>query len=319
MGLPAQECDAILRDAIMQVKPEYSTWSIKEREKYRVAPPPDEWFRVRQIVLRSLFRIEVATQDEMDAALKGFSNAQRALMSGTLLPLRGVGDNFFWLNESLGDKTLLDFSTLYDYDIWDYRLREDARRKELAAYASQPYRGELYLSSAHLFINGRFHYATLSMAAEYLRCAIAEAGYRKLQNLIPHRYINGKRHGKRTQSRTIWDRRIDAGGMEVQMEKLGGRFWRYLNDRYSEWQQEFDCSARGAVWLLDRSTPDENHAHFVFSDRTALQHVRLRHFMFDCRSRLQDPEILENTAESEKSAVERFLSDSHAGLTHIAV
>jgi len=80
-----------------------------------------------------LFQIEVTTEDELDAAKRSLNDAQNALRNGTLLPLCGVGEDFFWLNESLGDRTLLDFATLYDYDIWDHRFQEEARKTGLDA------------------------------------------------------------------------------------------------------------------------------------------------------------------------------------------
>jgi len=311
----AQEQDAILRTAVMQVKPEYFSWPIEEQERYRVAAQPDEWFRVQQIVLRTLFQIEVATRDEIDNALRGFNDAQRALLSGTLLPLRGIGEDFFLLNESLGDKTLLDFTTLYDYDVWEHCFQEDAREKESPGYVPQPHRGSLYLSWARLFIDGRFYYATLSMAAGYLRSATEEAGYQQMEKLIPHRYVDGERHGKRTMSGSIWDQRVDAGGIEGQLKELRSQFWRYLDDRYEKLQQEFDSSASAAVWILDRSTTEENHVHFVFSDKTALQQVKLRHFLHDCRSLQKCEEVLKDAVEAECTAVARFIYDSHARIT----
>ena len=281
MNLPAQERSAILRHAITQIKPAYFNWPIEEQEKYRVAMPPDEWFCIQQIVMRSLFLIEVTTEDELDAAKRSLNDEQHALRNGTLLPLYGVGEDFFWLNEDLGNRTLLDFATLYDYDIWDHRFQEEARKNESPEYVPQPYRGSLYLAWARLLIDGRFNYAMLSMVAGYLRSEIEEAGYQQMQKLIPHHHVDGERHGKRTKTGTIWDQRIDAGGMEGQLQELRSRFWRYLDDRYAELQLEFDVSADAAVWLLDRSTPEENHVHFVFSDKTALQQVRFRHFVHD--------------------------------------
>jgi hypothetical protein len=310
MNLPAQERDAILRHAITQVKPDYFSWPIEEQEKYRVAMPPDEWFRIVQIVLRSLFQIDVATEDELDTVRKGFNNAQHSLLSGTLQSLCGIGEGSFSMNESLGDKTLLDFPTLYDYDVWDHQYQEEARKKEFSSYIPKAYRGSLYASWARLFIDGRFYYATLSMVAGYLHSSIEEAGYGQLLKLIPHNYVDGERHGQRTQSGTTWDRRIDAGGRETQLEELRRRFWTYLENRYEKFQQEFDASAGKTVWVIDRSAAEQYHVDIVFSDKAALQHVRLRHFMGDCRSLHKDAGILAERVERERMATVKFLDDN---------
>jgi hypothetical protein len=309
-----QERETILRQAIMQIKPEYFSWPLDEQEKYRVALPPDEWSHIKEFVVRSLFHVEVATADDLDALLKGFNEEQRNQLNSTLLPLCGIGEDYFWLNECLGDKTLLDFSTLYDYDIWDHQFQEDVRNKELSSYAPRPYRGSLYGAWARLFIEGRFYYATLSMVAGYLHGVIEEAGYKQMEKLIPHCYVDGDRHGQRTQTGTILSQRIDAGGREDQLEELRRGFWNYLKDRYEKLQQEFDASSGKTIWIIDRSTAAENHVEIVFSDKTALQQVRLRHFMHDCNLLFENDAPLDEAVTREKAAVEQFLCVLHGGL-----
>ena len=81
------------------------------------------------------------------------------------VPLHGIGEDCFYLNESLPTrKNILHFETLRAFDEFDYRLQEEARRKEDANYAGKPYRGSLYMNWARLYVEGRFAYATLSMA-----------------------------------------------------------------------------------------------------------------------------------------------------------
>lgn len=311
MKTPAQEEGAVLRRAIMQVKPEYFSWPIEKQEKYRVAMPSEDWFRIRQQVMQSLFQIEVATEADLDSELENFNDGQRTLLSAALLPLVGIGEDFFWLNESLGEKTLLDFTTLHDYDLWDHRFQENARKETSPDYVLRPYRGSLYLTWARLYMDGRFYYATLSMAAGYLLSRIDDAGYEQIERLIPHRYVDGERHGESTQGGVIFDRRIDAGGLEVQCEELNKRFHRYLSDRHEILQQEFDSKAGAAVWLLDQSTVDESNVHIVFSDKTALERVNLRHFVADCRALSADRPVLHEFVERERLAVTEFLDGNY--------
>ena len=312
---PAQECGAILRSAMMQIEPEYFTWSIEKQERYRVSLPASEWFRLQQIVLRLLFQIEAANEDELDAARESFSDAQHALFNEALLPMQGIGENLFWLNESLGDKTLLDFTTLYDYDLWDHHFQEEARTEQFPGYLQQPYRGSLYLSWARFMMDGRFTYATLSMAAGHLRNASEEAGYEQMEKLIPHRYVDGEKHGTSTETGVIWDKRIEAGGKEDELKELRSRFWRYLDNRHNELQRQFDATETANVWLLDRSTPEENHVHLVFSDKTALQRIRLRQFLNDCRALSGSAMALIQMVDEEKAHALEFLNRSHEEVT----
>jgi len=50
---------------------------------------------------------------------------------------------------------------------------------------------------------------------------------------------------------------------------------------------------------------------FVFSDKTALQAVRFRHFMKDCRKIMGDAEKLDSTIDEERQAVLNFLEQIH--------
>jgi hypothetical protein len=257
--IPEQDRVAALRRALMRVTPEYFSWPTEQQERYRVAMPEEDWFRIRQTVLQSLFQIEVKTQADMDAVLDDFNDAQHAVMSGALHPLVGIGDDYFWLNESLGEKSMLDFSTLRDYDYWDHCFQEEARKTESPEYVPKEYRGALYLAWGRLFIDNKFYYATLSMAAGHILCAMEESGEEHLEKLIPHQYVDGKQHGKRRGHGTIYDKVVDAQGMEGQLKELRDRFYQYLADCYAALQIEFDGRAEKAVYMIDKSSSEENN------------------------------------------------------------
>lgn len=87
-----------------------------------------------------------------------------AQLDATLLPIKGIGKDFFYLNEAFpSQKNLLSFETLYDYDFDDYKFQEDSRKKEQKDYEKKPYRGSLYLTWARLMIDDSFSYGVLSM------------------------------------------------------------------------------------------------------------------------------------------------------------
>src|SRR5207244_12010063 len=107
------------------------------------------------------------TRQTLHAALDSFNEAQYLLYNSTLLPLMGVGDDHFFLNEGFAAHTsLLDFATLYDYDYADYQFQEQARQEDFPDYAGgKPYRGSLYYTWARLEIDGAYRYASLSTPA----------------------------------------------------------------------------------------------------------------------------------------------------------
>jgi hypothetical protein len=305
----ASEREAVLRRAIIRVKPEYFAWPVADQECYRVCMPEQDAFRMEQAVVRSLFALQVETPAQLSAAMDTFTPAQYLQFNSTMLPLQGIGEDHFFLNECFGDKSLLDFVTLYEYDSDDHCFQEQVRQNEDSQYTAKPYQGNLFHRWARLRIDGAFYYATLSSAASYLYSRVEDVGCDMIEELIPHTYVASKEHGKREGTGIRWDRRIDAGGMEAQLEELRHRFWHYLFARHEALLQEFDAAAK-RVYFYDESQPDDPQMHIVFSDQTALQAVRLRHFVRDCRGMAGDPQELEAWAERECQAMRRFLEQA---------
>ena len=306
-----REIDPALRRAFMRVNPDYFTWSIEAQERYRVGMPGKDAFRLRQELLKALFGIRPKTDEDLEAVRDRFGDEENLVFNRALLPAAGVGEDYFFLNEWMGDgQSILDFETLYDYDRDDYRFQEETWKEQTPEYVAKPYRGALYHRWARLFIDGEFHYASLSMAAGYIYSDIDEFGQEKLAALIPHRYVKGKDHGKREGKGTIFSRRIDANGREVQAEELQRRLWVYLTKRFDALLTEFDGQARKAVYMEDRSSKNDPHMNFVFSDKTVLQAVRFRHFMSDCRPLVADRAELEAFVGRERQALGEYMEST---------
>lgn len=311
--LPAEhrEIDPALRRAFMRVKPDYFTWSVEAQERYRVSMPDKDGFRIRQELLKALFGIRAKTDEDLEAVSAKFGDEGHLVFNRALLPAAGVGEDYFFLNEFMDDgQSILDFETLYDYDHDDYRFQERAWQEQTPEYVPKPYRGSLYHRWARLFIDGEFHYASLSMAAGHIYSDIDDFGQEKLATLIPHRYVKGKDHGKREGNGTIFSQRIDADGREAQAEELQRRLWAYLTRRFDALLTEFDGHARKAVYMEDRSRKNDPHTNFIFSDKTALQAVRFRHFMSDCRPLVADRAELEAFVSRERQALGEYMESA---------
>ncbi len=304
--------DAILRRAIIRVWPDYFSWPESRREQIRLQRSREDDFRIRQAVVKSLFNCEVQLENELDALLDSFDDAQYLLLNSTMLPLQGIGADSFFLNESLPEgKTLLDFETLGDYARDDHQFQEQARRQDDPGYVIRPYRGDLHHSWARLSIDGAFHYADFSSQAGYLVDVLDELGFDRIQSLIPHEYVDGANHGKRKGKGFIYDKRLDAQGLERQLEELQHRYYAYMNKRHEDLLDLFDKTARKRVYLHNRSRADDPHMDFVFSDKTALDAVRFRHFMSDCRLLAGDNRELETQLDHVRRAALVFLEESH--------
>ena len=304
--------DAILRRAIIRVWPDCFSWPEARRERYQLQRSREDDFRLRQAVVLSLFARKVRSEEELEALLESFDDARYLLLNSTMLPLQGIGADSFFLNESLPeDKTLLDFETLGDYARDDHQFQEQARRQDDPDYVIRPYRGDLHHSWARLHIDGAFHYADLSSQAGYLVDVLDGLSFDRIQSLIPHEYVDGANHGKREGKGFIYDKHVDAQGLEGQLEELQRRYYAYMNKRHEDLLDLFDKTARKRVYLRDRSRADDPHMDFVFSDKTALDAVRFRHFMSDCRLLAGDNRELETQIDHERHAAVAFLEESH--------
>lgn len=309
--LSASEREAVLRRALIRVKPEYFSWPGEAQERYRLNMPEADVFRLRQTLMKSLFQIQVDTSEQLDEAFDTFSNAQYLQFNSTLLPLQGIGEDCFFLNEYLGDDSLLDFPTLYDYDYADHCFQEQARQEEDPSCSIRPYRGNLFHCWARLFVDGNFFYASLSSVASYLYSEIEESGFDAIQELIPHTYVDGKDHSKREGEGIRYDKRVDANGMEAQLDELQHQYWQWLSERHRQLSEEFDMSALKRVYVRDCSQVDDPQLHFVFTDKTALQAVRLKSFVRDCRSIAGDQQELEAWIKRERQAAQRYVEQTY--------
>lgn len=294
-----------LRRAVMKVQPDYFRWPIERQEHYSLTMPNENHARFDEALLSELFGRTEATDH--------LSPDEQQVWNEAILPFFGIGDDCFFLNEWFGDdRTILDFATLGAFDEDDFRFQEDSRKKDDASYAGKPYRGSLYLNWARLFVDGKFTYATLSMAAGYIYSRLDGDAYDLIEQRIPHRHVPGQNHGKTEDDNWQWDMRVDANGEEGILEELQQRTWRYLYERWDSLLTTYGLAANPGIYLLDESQPPENNVHIIFTDTRALFSVHLRSFLRDCRA-LERPAVeIEPVLEAERANLIRFIDEQLA-------
>ncbi len=302
-----------LKRAIIRSNSDYFSWAIEQQEAYRVNIPAIDRFEIDKYLLKDLFRIDVANSEEVDEVWRELDEQQAARINSVLLPIMGIGEDLFFLNEYLGkSKTILGFETLYDYDIDDFEYQESTRANDDSGYVRQPYRGSLYLSWARLLIDGKFSYATLSMVAGYIYSQLEDFGSNLIDRLIPHEYVPGKNHGKPESNGYLMDFKVNAGGLEPQLEELRERYYHYTVKSYQRILREFDNRTEIYVHILDESDKNEPHHHFLFSNKEALKSIRFRSFLRDCRALSRtNRSVLEERLEEEKKRLSEYLNTQY--------
>ena len=312
MELHQTKWNAVLRQAVIRAKPDYFALSKTEREQYRLNLNTEDDFRIRQTVLKELFGIAVNTTEELDAVLDRFDDSQYLLLNSTLLPLQGIGEDNFFLNEVLPmNVTLLDFDTVGDYARDDHRFQEEARKQENSGYKIRAYRGNIHRCWARLTTDGAFHYADISSLAGYVTDKLDDVGFERIDELIPCHYVDGPEHGKRDDNGFVYDKRLDANGLEGQLQALRDRYYTYMGERYEALLDQFKASSATCVYMLDRTSNNEPQMDFVFSNAAALDAVRFRYFVSDCRRIAGNPAEVDHLVEQETHLALNFLAGTH--------
>jgi hypothetical protein len=262
---------------MIKVRPEFFSWSLQKRERYGAKPPEKDRRRLDEALMKELFGAKIRSWKKEVDGNKRIPLRELNRWNEAILPLVGIGEDCFYLTEWLGEnKTILDFSTLRDYDEDDYRYQENARKRDDPPHASKPYLGSLYQSWARLFVDGKFTYATLSMSAGYLFSHLEEVADAVIETRIPHRYAPGKNHGKAAGESFQWDMRLAADGQEGLLEELQHRVFEYTHARYDALLTDWDrAKNEGSIgWTLPNR---KSSIPILFS----LTRTRLRPFISD--------------------------------------
>lgn len=292
----------------MAARPDFFALPQIERERFAAHLSRADRAALDRVLLEELFGIGATTDDEVEKEIDELDLDKLNVLNATVLPLFGIGKDSFSLNEHFAEgDSLLNYDTVADWDRADFDFQERARKEEDTGYAGRPYLGYLYGGWARLFVDDRFTYGVLSMAAGHVHENVDSHAQGVIKTLIPHRYVPGSEHGKRESGGYQWDMRPDAGGREVALEELQRRSYAYLGERYDALARSWDEQRLGAVYLVERSDNGEHTVDVIFSDRTALQAVRFRSFLDDCRRLERPASELDPQVEAEEAAAEAFL------------
>ncbi len=287
----------------MKISPEFFGWPADRRERFAVTMADVDENRLEAALASELFGRGSAAK---------LTLGEQNRWNEAILPFKGIGEDSFFLNEYFAEgESILDFETLRAYDEDDYRFQEKVRKEQSAGYQDRPYRGSLYLEWARLFVDGQFTYATLSMAAGYVVSELDAEADEIIGRRIPHRYRRGKNHGKREGDSWEWDLRVDAGGQEGILDELRRRVYAYTAERYEALLDQWDARGRIGVYVLETSEPPECNYHFVFTDRQALEKVRFRSFLRDCRRMERAVAELNEAVDGGKQQLAIFIEEQH--------
>ncbi len=161
-----------------------------------------------------------------------------------------------------------------------------------------------------MLINDNFWYASFTSVATHLGDDSEEAGNNYIEQLIPHEYVEGKNHGKKTEGGFSWDMKKNAHGLEGQLDELQYRWTAYMQESWLVTSQS-NANCEPAIYVKDNHWDNDPHRSFIFSNEASLKKVRWRHFLSDIKPLLADSSILDKEMEQEVEKSKGFLDEQY--------
>lgn len=301
------------RKALIAADPGYYAWTPDDQERFRANLDAHTGKKIRKVLLDCLLGIK-CPGDDVDRVWDGIPLSKLNALNWAKLLTSGIGEDYIYLNESLAEgKSLLDFTTLYDYDHDDHLFQEQANRRDFPEYKGCEYFACRHPSWVRLLIDDQFYYGTLSSLATFLVDEIDSTGVEYINELIPHEYVHGKEHGKREAGGFLWDLKIDAAGREAHLDELKSRWYANQRERWLELSRQFSAMPP-AVYIQDRDWDDDPHRFFIFRNEETLKTIRWRRFLSDCQPLMADISVVTKLTVREIDRSKSWLNDSYADI-----
>jgi hypothetical protein len=298
------------RKALMVADSHYFAWPAQQQERFRATMNKKARQKVQRVLLDHLLNIKCSSQEVSDI-LGDLPLPRLNIINWASLLTEGIGEDYIYLNECMAKgKSLLDFSTLYEYNYNDYLFQENANKRDFPDYKGVDYFAYQHPSWVRLLIDEQFYYATFLSLATHLLDEIESAGDDRIKQLIPHDYVDGKNQGKQEKGGFLWDMEIDAAGLEAQLDELKSRWYSYQRERWFALSKTFN-DLPPAVYMRDKDWDDDPHRFFIFNNASVLKLIRWQHFLSDCEPLTTEFSAVEQQLEQEIDAAISWLAENH--------
>lgn len=277
--VPIHRFSPALRQVVMAGAPDFFGWDAEKQDRFR-RDTDDSFDRAFSAKLKSSIAARLGLRvKEVD-----FENPYRGPLTelNTLKqPFVGIGESVFSLSEWTTD--WYDMETVADLSRQHYASDPDRPENR------EPYMGQLFPLWARYLDGDRLIYSTLNAFHHYVYDQLNRQTRTQIGELIPHDFVEGPNDGKPDGKGNIeWDMRIDAGGLEGQLDELKERSHKHMHALYI--RALHDCHQResGAVYRNIVSDWDDPMTTWVFDGVRAMEGVRLTHFRSDLTALRRD-------------------------------
>jgi hypothetical protein len=298
------------RKGLMVADSHYFAWPAKQQECFRATISEKARQKVECVLIDCLFGIKCSPQ-ELSNAWDDIPLPKLNVLNWADLLTQGIGEDYIYLNEFMAEgKSLLDFSTLHNYDYDSYLFQEEARKQDFPDYKGADYFAFQYPCWVRLLIQEQFYYASFMSLATYFLDEIESAGNDYIDQLIPHNYVDGKNQGKPEKGGFLFDMKLDAEGLEAQLEELQSRWYIYQRERWYALSKTFS-DLPPAVFVFDQDWDDDPHRYFIFNNASTLKQIQWQHFLADCTPLMTDFSVMKEQFKKEIGDAKSWLTENH--------
>ena len=298
------------RKALMIADSHYYAWSAQQQERFRATMSEKSRQKVQCVLLDYLLNIKCSPKALADS-WNGIPSSKLNDINWANLLTQGIGEDYIYLNECMAKgKSLLDYETLYDYDYNDYLFQEKAKKQDFPDYKNTEYFAYQHPSWVRLLICEQFYYASFLSLATYYLDQIESVGDDHINHLIPHDFVEGENQGKPDKGGFLWDMKIDAGGLEAQLDELKSRWYVYQRKRWYALSKALN-DLPPAVYIQDQDWDNDPHQFFIFNNESTLTLIRWQHFLSDCEPLIIEFSAVEEQMEQEIDDAKSWLTENH--------
>lgn len=304
-----------LREIMEELKPGYFALTPDEREAFRATISVSEDIEIYATIMSKVFG---ATEKQAADVANGdfeLSSENNNKLSYIAQLFQGIGDDHFSWSENLAEgETALSHVTLADYVDANHEYQNAILKEEAPDFEPTENDWTIYGEWARYLIDDEIRYGMLTDLTSFVLDAAQDAARELINTLLPSTYEEGAEHGQRYGDVSyIFDMHLNAQGREELHNTVSKFVHTWVHEQKPTLRAAISEAHAGTVWMIDETdwnkgdNADQEGQHIIFADKTAMQGVRIKHFVDDCTRQLGTFEtvtdLIARTSEQMKNAM----------------
>jgi len=285
----------IVNKALMRHFNEFFTFSDIEKTVFKLTDSEEIDNNIVTFIEMELFG-KTFSEDE------GATEEQTLLYNSTIQYYRGIGPNYFSLNEFNWNHDVLRFNTLYDYNVHCHNFQEESLATDENFEDHKSYvKKDLYnrfSDWARVIIDDEFFYLNLNSININTMWEVEEHIDSWFDKNLPHDYVQGKNHGKKVKGGSLMDYKLDAGGKERWYDAMRAYSYDVMKDINDNCRQ-----FENVVFIIDKSETNDPSKNYIFGDVSVLNNITFENFITDCEKVKATDEDITALNDYVKSAI----------------